>query len=229
MGIAIRDLTFSFNGPSGFTFEISDVSLATGQTYVLLGPSGSGKSTLLNLLAGTLRPDSGAIELAGQDLSGIKAAQMDRFRGEHIGFIFQTLNLIPWLSAQDNIALALAFAPRRRARLNGALNDNIKALAQRMQIEQALLAQPAGQLSIGQQQRVAAARALIGAPDIILADEPSSALDEANTKLFFDLLMGSLDKTRQTLLVVSHDTRVTGFFDHTLMADDIIKSRGGDE
>ena len=82
----------------------------TGQTYVLLGPSGSGKSTLLNLLSGILRPNSGLIEIAGQNLRGVTAAHMDRFRGENIGFIFQTLNLIPWLSAHDNIALALACA-----------------------------------------------------------------------------------------------------------------------
>ena len=225
MGIVIRDLKFGFDKPNGFSLEISELSLVTGQTYALLGPSGSGKSTLLNLLAGTLSPNSGYIEMAGQNLLGVKAAHMDRFRGENIGFIFQTLNLIPWLSAHDNIALALAFAPNRRARVNGAISDNVKALAQRMQLEERLLAQPASQLSIGQQQRVAAARALIGAPAVVLADEPSSALDAANTELFFELLIGSLDTTRQTLLVVSHDTRVTNLFEHTLLVDDIIENR----
>ena len=229
MGINIQNLMFGFDKPNGFSFKISDLSLVTGQTYVLLGPSGSGKSTLLNLLSGILRPNSGLIEIAGQNLRGVTAAHMDRFRGENIGFIFQTLNLIPWLSAHDNIALALAFAPGRRARLNGALSDNVNALAQSMQIEERLLAQPAGQLSIGQQQRVAAARALIGAPSVILADEPSSALDAANTKLFFELLIGSLDTARQTLLVVSHDAPVTNLFDHTLMVDDIIENRGNYE
>lgn len=229
MSISITDLNFTYAGKSDFSLVIPKLAMNTGETHVLLGPSGSGKTTLLNLLAGTLRPKSGAVSIAGQDLSRITNAKIDRFRGEHIGFVFQTLNLIPWLSARDNIALGLAFAPKRRARLRGSVDDAIDDLVTQMQIAEPLMIMPAGTLSIGQQQRVAAARALIGAPDIILADEPSSALDEQNTKLFFDLLMGSLDRTRQTLLVVSHDARVTGYFDQVLSVDNVLQRGGGHE
>ena len=109
MSVVIENLSFSYDGPPPVDFTIADLCLEVGQSYLLLGPSGSGKSTLLNLLAGVLRPKTGRLHIAGQDLSAISAAKMDRFRGEHIGFVFQTLNLIPWLSTRDNIALALAF------------------------------------------------------------------------------------------------------------------------
>lgn len=226
MSIVIRNLKFTYPGADGFACKVPDLALQRGQTYLLLGPSGSGKSTLLNLLSGILRPDSGDLTVADCDLSALGAAHMDRFRGDHIGFIFQTLNLIPWLSVQENISLGLAFAPKRRARLTQTLNASIEGLARGMNIDRHLLKAKAGELSIGQQQRVAAARALIGAPDIVLADEPSSALDETNTRLFFDLLMGGLDRARQTLLVVSHDTRLAGFFDHVLSAEDILSVEG---
>lgn len=229
MSIAIKNLKFDYGGTQGFTLTIPQLDLAVGQTYLLLGPSGSGKSTLLNLLAGILRPTSGVLQLAGQDMSNVGPMHMDRFRGEHIGFVFQTLNLIPWLSLRDNIALGLAFAPKRRSRLTQGVDDTIEGLTARMNIGKQLIDRPAAHLSIGQQQRVAAARALIGAPDIILADEPSSALDDANTQLFFDLLMGELDRSRQTLLAVSHDTRLGAYFDHALSVDDILHSGGGDE
>lgn len=229
MSVVIKDLMFSYKGATDFSVAVPHLDLAIGQTYLLLGPSGSGKSTMLNLLSGILRPDRGRLEVAGQDVSNISAAHMDRFRGEHIGFIFQTLNLIPWLSTRDNIALGLAFAPQRRQRVAGDRTEAIAGLAKQMNIDNALLASPAGQLSIGQQQRVAAARALIGAPDIILADEPSSALDDANTKVFFDLLLAGLDKSRQTLLVVSHDERLVAHFDHVLSVTDIIQTGGYDE
>lgn len=223
MSITINHLSFAYSGADGFAFRIPELNLSRGKTYLLLGPSGSGKSTLLNLLAGILRAQSGTFEIAGQNMTDVGAAQMDRFRGEHIGFIFQSLNLIPWLNVRDNIGLGLTFAPKRRQAVTRDTTQAIDELAQAMNIEAALMTSPAGQLSIGQQQRVAAARALIGAPDIILADEPSSALDEANTKVFFDLLMARLDRARQMLLVVSHDTRLAGYFDEVLSIEDIIK------
>lgn len=224
MSILIENLKFSYAGTTSFGFKIPSLALATGQSYLLLGPSGSGKSTLLNLLAGILRPHSGRLQIAGQELADVSASEMDRFRGDHIGFIFQTFNLIPWLNVRDNIALGLAFAPERRARLREPSTDTIMALTRQMNIEDALLKARVGELSIGQQQRVAAARALIGAPDIILADEPTSALDDANSQLFCESLMRGLDPARQTLLVVSHDTRLRSYFDHVLMVTDIIQS-----
>lgn len=226
MTVTIENLEFSYRGAGAFGLRIPSLKLDVGQSYLLLGASGSGKSTLLNLLAGTLRPHSGRLQLAGQDLTAIRAAQLDRFRGEHVGFVFQGLNLMPWLSARDNVVLGLAFAPQRRKRIFGPVNDAAEKLLGSLNIDAAAAATPAGELSIGQQQRVAAARALIGAPELILADEPSSALDEGNTETFFNLLMSGLDATRQTLLVVSHDTRLTPHFDHVLDVRDILQPGG---
>ena len=229
MSIAIKNLSFAYESAKGFGFSIPELHLSRGKTYLLLGPSGSGKSTFLNLLAGILRAQSGALHIADQDMMTVGASAIDRFRGEHIGFIFQSLNLIPWLTVKDNIALGLTFAPKRRQSLEQDTLLAIEDLVQAMNIDAALLRSSAGQLSIGQQQRVAAARALIGAPDIILADEPSSALDDANTTAFFDLLMACLDRSRQMLLVVSHDTRLVDYFDEVLQIGDIIEQRGGHE
>ena len=229
MSIAIKNLSFAYESAEGFGFSIPELHLSRGKTYLLLGPSGSGKSTFLNLLAGILRAQSGALHIADQDMMSVGASAIDRFRGEHIGFIFQSLNLIPWLTVKDNIALGLTFAPKRRQSLEQDTLLAIEDLVQAMNIDAALLTSSAGQLSIGQQQRVAAARALIGAPDIILADEPSSALDDANTTAFFDLLMARLDRSRQMLLVVSHDTRLVDYFDEVLQIGDIIEQGGGHE
>ena len=229
MSIAIKNLSFAYKSAEGFGLSIPELHLSRGKTYLLLGPSGSGKSTFLNLLAGILRAQSGALHIADQDMMTVGASAIDRFRGEHIGFIFQSLNLIPWLTVKDNIALGLTFAPKRRQSLEQDTLQAIENLVQAMNIDAALLTSSAGQLSIGQQQRVAAARALIGAPDIILADEPSSALDDANTTAFFDLLMARLDRSRQMLLVVSHDTRLVDYFDEVLQIGDIIEQGGGHE
>ncbi|HAL84939.1 MAG TPA: methionine ABC transporter ATP-binding protein [Rhodobiaceae bacterium] len=221
MTLQIDDLQFGYAGSGGFHLRVPSLTLEAGTTCLLLGPSGSGKSTFLGLLAGVLTPERGRIALAGQDMSQLSGARMDKFRGLHIGFIYQTLNLIPWLSTRENIALGLAFAPQRRARLSAGVADTITDFMTRLDLDAGTLGdQPAGLLSLGQQQRVAAARALVGAPDLVLADEPSSALDVVNTEKFFDLLMAGLDRQRQVLLVVSHDARLAPRFDRVInMAD----------
>ena len=117
MTLQIDNLQFGDAGSGGFNLRVPSLTLEAGTTCLLLGPSGSGKSTFLSLLAGVLAAEHGRIALAGQDMSQLSGARMDRFRGTHIGFIYQTLNLIPWLSVRENIALGLAFAPQRRARL----------------------------------------------------------------------------------------------------------------
>lgn len=220
--VKIRDLRFRYNDAGDFNLHIDALNLAPGRAYLLYGPSGKGKTTLLNLMAGVLRPDAGSIEICGTDLATVSNARMDMFRGENIGFIFQTLNLIPWLSAQDNIALSLAFAPSRRARLERSLDDTIMALFDRLDLDRKLAGVKARQLSIGQQQRISAARALIGGPALLLADEPTSALDEDNTKLFLHLLRQSLDKSRQTMMVVSHDKSIREYFDEVIEIDQIL-------
>jgi len=224
MTLQIDDLQFGYAGSGGFHLRVPSLTLEAGTSCLLLGPSGSGKSTFLSLLAGVLSAEHGRIALAGQDMSQLSGARMDRFRGTHIGFIYQTLNLIPWLSVRENIALGLAFAPQRRARLKASLGDTIADFMTRLDLDAGALGeQPAGLLSLGQQQRVAAARALVGAPDLVLADEPSSALDDANTEKFFDLLMAGLDRQRQVLLVVSHDARLAARFDRVINMEDLTK------
>ena len=226
MTLHIENLKFGYRRTDGFQLDVPSLRVETGSTCLLLGPSGSGKSTFLSLLAGVMQADQGRIALAGRDFSSLSGSQMDRFRGTHIGFVYQTLNLIPWLSVSENIALGLAFAPERRARMSKSVSLGEHDLMTRLDLDPASFAdQPAGQLSLGQQQRVAAARALIGAPDLVLADEPSSALDDANTTVFFDLLMAGLDRTRQMLVVVSHDARLAPRFDRVINMQDLI--RGG--
>ena len=224
MTLQIEDLKFGYTGSGGFHLRVPLLTLKAGTTCLLLGPSGSGKSTFLSLLAGVLTPERGRIALAGQDMSQLSGARMDKFRGTHIGFIYQTLNLIPWLSVRENIALGLAFAPQRRARLKASLRDTIADFMTQLDLDAGALGeQPAGLLSLGQQQCVAAARALVGAPDLVLADEPSSALDDVNTEKFFDLLIAGLDRQRQVLLVVSHDARLAPRFDCVIKMEDLAK------
>ena len=176
MTLQIDNLQFSYAGSDGFNLRVPSLTLEAGTTCLLLGPSGSGKSTFLSLLAGVLVAKHGRVALAGQDMSQFSGARMARCRGPHIGFIYQTLNLIPWLSVRENIALGLAFAPQRRARLKASLGDTIGDFMTRLDLDAGALGeQPAGLLSLGQQQRVAAARALVGAPDLVLADAPPSA------------------------------------------------------
>ena len=226
MTLQIDNLQFGYAGSGGFNLRVPSLTLESGATCLLLGPSGSGKSTFLSLLAGVLTAEHGRIALAGQDMSQLSGVRMDRFRGTHIGFIYQTLNLIPWLSVRENIALGLAFAPQRRARLNASIADTITDFMTRLDLDAGAFGdQPAGLLSLGQQQRVAAARALVGAPDLVLADEPSSALDAANTEKFFDLLMAGLDRQRQVLLVVSHDARLAQRFDRVINMADLTAGR----
>jgi putative ABC transport system ATP-binding protein len=219
--LRMRDVGFAFPSNDHFAIHIAAFSLAAGERVLLLGPSGSGKSTTLNLLSGVLRPEQGEITFAAQDLCALSSRQLDRFRGEHIGLIHQTFNLIPWLSAAQNIALGLAFATQRKARLRGSVETEVTDLMNALGLPAELYAdQMAAQLSIGQQQRVGAARALIGRPELILADEPTSALDPDTTADFMQLLTGSLDPERQALIMVSHDHRLADHFTRTIyMAD----------
>lgn len=173
---------------------IAQFSLHAGQHCFLSGPSGSGKSTLLALLGGVALPQSGNIRLLGETMSVLDAAARDRLRGDHIGFIFQQFNLIliPHLPLLDNILLPCHFSARRRQHAlaqSPTLAAEAARLLARLQLTPDLWQRPLAELSVGQQQRVAAARALIGRPQLIIADEPTSALDAALQQSFLDLLL----------------------------------------
>lgn len=196
--------------------EIDRFDLAGNERLFLHGPSGSGKSTLLSLVGGVLEPQQGDILVHGQSLSSLSPGSRDRFRADRIGFIFQLFNLIPYLSALDNILLACRFSPARRERLrrNGTTPAaEALRLAGRLDLASDLLQRPAAALSVGQQQRVAAARALIGRPALVIADEPTSALDADRQRAFLELLLTECCDARSALLFVSHDVRLAGHFD----------------
>ena len=198
---------------------IDELVLAAGERVFLRGPSGSGKSTLLSLVGGVIQPQAGTVMVAGQALDRLSAGARDRFRADHVGFVFQMFNLLPYLSARDNILLACRFSAARRARLsarNTSPAAELARLAERLDLGGDVLARAAAELSVGQQQRVAAARALIGRPGLIIADEPTSALDADRQQAFIDLLRGECAAAGAALLFVSHDLRLARHFDRVL-------------
>ena len=196
--------------------------MAKGERVLLLGPSGGGKSTFLNLVAGIVPPSRGHIGILGTDIAELRGARADGYRADSFGIIFQQVNLLPWLSARDNVLIPLRFSKHRRKRAS-PVRTSAERLLGALGIDPALFRQPAGNLSVGQQQRVAAARALIGNPGIILADEPTSALDRANATAFLDLLFEEIDGAGSALLMVSHDGALAGAFDRVVRLEDILR------
>lgn len=197
--------------------------VAARERVLIRGPSGSGKSTLLGLVGGVLQPSAGSVRVLGQELGALRAWQRDAFRAEHVGFIFQMFNLIPYLSVIDNVLLATRFSRARRVR---AGEDAARAEARRLLealdlASSEIMERPVTELSIGQQQRVAAARALIGRPALIVADEPTSALDSDARLAFLDLLMRECAAAGATLLFVSHDATLAPRFDRTVALESI--------
>lgn len=211
--VVVKNVQFAWQR-DGFAMRVDDFAVAEGERILITAPSGAGKSTLISLIAGIARPQSGSIRIAGTDIVTLQQARRDSFRAERIGLIFQNFNLIPYLTALENVVLPLAFAPARLRRAGG--HAAARALAESM-LEQIGLpvrqfgTRRASQLSIGQQQRVAALRAMIGAPDLIIADEPTSALDLGRQAAFLDMLHGQLTGSKASLIMVSHDPTLRGF------------------
>lgn len=203
--VLIENLAFAWPGNSDFQLQIPRFNLAQKETCFLLGPSGAGKSTLLSLLAGLVAPEQGRIQLAGHALEQASRRARDRFRGDHVGLIFQQFNLVPYLSPLDNVLLPCQFSARRRERAGAKPWQQAEALLAALGLEPARLPRDVRHLSMGQQQRVAAARALIGAPEILLADEPTSALDHDHRDRFVDLLLEQARANGASVLFVSHD------------------------
>ena len=194
-------------------------ALRQGERVLLLGASGSGKSTLLNLVCGVIAPQSGRVEVLGTDLGALAGAARDRFRATRFGILFQMFNLLPYLTALDNVLLPLGFAPERRARAGDGPGE-ARRLLERLGVGE-VAGEPAASLSVGQQQRVAAARAMIGAPPIVVADEPTSALDTDTQDTFLALLFAELDRTAASLVMVSHDRSLAPRFDRVVPLADI--------
>jgi putative ABC transport system ATP-binding protein len=200
--------------------HVPNLTLARSETVLLLGESGSGKSTLLSLICGTIVADSGSVCVAGTDTAALSAGRRDRFRAEQIGLIFQQFNLLPFASVQDNILLPLKFAPERRNRVADPVTEAAR-LCNDLGLPNGVMSSKAGTLSVGQQQRVAAARALIGMPPLIIADEPTSSLDAATQTTFLELLFAQSLAHATTLLMVSHDARLSNQFDRVIHMNEI--------
>lgn len=213
--IQIGDLRFRWGAEHAPCLDIATFQVERGERIFLHGSSGSGKSTLLALIGGVLVPERGTVRVLDQDLGRLKAAARDRFRVDHVGFIFQQFNLVPYLSVIDNVLLPCRFSRRRRERAEaGARSAHEEAvrLLQDLGIDAKLRARPVVQLSVGQQQRVAAARALIGQPELLIADEPTSSLDSDRQAAFLELLARESEKAGVTLVFVSHDMRLAANF-----------------
>jgi putative ABC transport system ATP-binding protein len=206
--------------------DIAQLQVSAGSSVLLRGTSGSGKSTLLGLLAGILLPGRGSVRVAGHAVNTLGAAARDRFRADQLGVIFQQFNLLPFLSVRNNIALGVRFSPLRNARIEGGLDAEIARLLRALQLDPALMSRAAGTLSVGQQQRVAAARALIGRPAVLLADEPTSALDPDAATAFLQLMSAQCRAAGTTALVVSHDDRLQPLFDQVLSLGDLNRAGG---
>lgn len=216
----LLSVAYRWPGRSGFALRVPSLRVCAGETVLLLGESGSGKSTLLSLICGTIQPDQGQIKVAGTDISTLSGGKRDRFRAEHIGVIFQQFNLLPFGTVADNILLPLRFAPQRRKRAGNA-ESTATNLCHSLGLPGDAMSAKASALSVGQQQRVAVARALIGRPPLIIADEPTSALDACSQSAFLDLLFQQTAAFGSSLLMVSHDPKLADRFDRVIRIDDI--------
>lgn len=208
-------------------FYCSEFHVKAGAQLALWGPSGCGKSTMLNLISGLLTPDSGVIRIDGQETQRMSDSQLDRFRGERFGFVFQTFNLLPPFTALQNVILGMRFSDTRPAKeWRGRAED----LLQRVGLKHRLHNKPHA-LSVGEQQRVAIARALANKQKLILADEPTGSLDPKTSKEVMDLLLRLCTEEQVTLLLVTHDREIADelptMFDCSGLVRDLAPNEGG--
>ena len=187
-----------------------------GEKWLLHGPSGSGKTTLLHIIAGLLKPSQGSVHIAEQDIYALTETARDRFRGQHIGIVFQQFHLLPVFTVLENLLMAHYMAGVQQDKTHVQQVLATLGLAGREH------AYPA-ELSFGQQQRVAIARAVINRPQLLLADEPTSGLDDTRSEQVLDLLTSSAREVQATLVVASHDHRITDSFDHCIALDEQVE------
>jgi len=206
--LAVRDLRKAFHLPDGTRLPILDVprfDVDAGEQLVLVGESGGGKTTLLHIIAGITRPDSGSVAVAGTDVTKLGEAARDRFRARTLGYVFQTFNLLPGFSALENVLLGMSFS--------GLKVDEARAryLLDRVGLGKRLSHKPP-LLSVGEQQRVAVARALVNKPKLLLADEPTASIDARNQRQVLDLIRETCREENVALLLVTHAPQVAEQF-----------------
>jgi len=204
--LEIRDLTFSYNKNNRFSFP--DITLKN-EHLLVVGSSGIGKTTFLQLIGGLLKPESGTIMIHGIDISKLSKSKIDRFRGRNIGFVFQKSHFIASLNLQENLLLIQFFAGLKQDKK--IIND----VLYRLNIHNCIYKYPRN-LSQGQQQRASIAMAIINNPNLLLADEPTSSLDDENCKKVIDLLMDQSKYSGANLIIITHDARVKSFFNNIL-------------
>lgn len=219
--IKIDSLRFHWSKKSSFKIYISGFTVKRGEKILLLGESGSGKTTLLSLIAGFLDPLSGEININGKSINSLTSSKKDKFRADNFGIIFQQFNLLPYANIIDNIILPLYFSKRRSIHIKNR-RDVAMTLCRRLKLPDDIAESKASSLSVGQQQRVAVARALIGNPPLIIADEPTSSLDTETQEKFLDLMFEQIDQNKSTLLMVSHDKSLSRRFDRIINIKDIL-------
>ena len=215
--VKLDKVRFAWTRNSPDVLNIERFEVERGERVFIEGPSGSGKSTLLSLLGGVMTARYGTLEVLGSNLSDLPGAKRDRFRADHVGFVFQMFNLVPYLSVLNNVTLPCRFSRRRRQRAadqSSSVDSEACRLLTHLNLDfEELRNRRVTDLSIGQQQRVAVARALIGSPNIVIADEPTSALDEGTRERFIELLFAECSAQQTTLLFVSHDRRLGSMFE----------------
>lgn len=206
MSIQSSNLSFSYNSKVSFRFP--DINLQSGESTLVLGRSGVGKTTLLHLLGGLLEPASGEIHINGVKFSNIPAKTKDKLRGKHIGIVFQKNYFLPYLSIEQNLKAAASI------QATSITNTEIKTVLEELNITHTLKKQPS-ECSIGEQQRASIARVMLQRPSVILADEPSSALDDLNAKKVSEILKNVAESNQSSLIIVTHDSRLKNNFSKT--------------
>lgn len=228
--LSLQDVCFAWGEGAPALLHIAEFSVAQGEKVFLHGASGSGKTTLLNLSSGVLLPQQGKLQLLDHELTTMSASARDRLRGAEVGYIFQMFNLLPAFTALENVCAPCFFSAAKRQRVQ-AQGLSIEAAAQQLLLAlqlnpQQLATQSVSRLSVGQQQRVAAARALLGAPPLIIADEPTSALDHDVREQFLELLFEQCQQFNTALLFVSHERELGTRFDRSLALADLNRAGG---
>ena len=218
--IDLQQVQFSWHPQQSPLLNIDSLQIQQGERVFIHGASGSGKSTLLNILAGVELPQHGTVKVLNTVINQLSSAKRDKFRADHIGFIFQQFNLLPYLSIIDNVTLPCSFSKKRREKAlanSPTLRDEaLRLLAHLDLTKESLHGRSVSKLSVGQQQRVAAARAIIGSPELLIADEPTSSLDANRRHIFIQLLFEECKAVGSSLIFVSHDLSLETEFERTV-------------
>ncbi len=215
--IEVRELTktYSEGAAAARALDGVDLDVYAGDVTLLMGPSGSGKTTLVSIMGAILRPSSGSVKIAGREITRLAERELPAVRLRHIGFVFQGFNLFPTLTAVENVELALKLKKVRGAEAR----RGARALLDEMALSDKYDSFPAD-LSGGQKQRVAIARALAGEPDIVLADEPTAALDKDSGRMVMRMLRGLAREQGRAVVIVTHDSRVLEYADRVVKIED---------